>query len=720
MTHRHGVAAVTTAVLAATAVLAVLAGAGDARHPASLVTSVPLALLLAWAGLQQVHIRRRGTTEANDLFEVVLLVCAIAFPVPVLVPLALLAKALSQAVERVEPRKAVFNAATAAATAAAMALVLQRLDDAPLLLALVLAHAASWSVNHLALLAVLTAAGVRRDVVDRDAVQRWAAQGVVSGVLGLLLALAWVQSQYAVLLFVVPLAALHHAGRSLNRATAERRRLAGTAAASRALSAGSAQDLPAYLDHLRSAYGAPAAYLRLGRDEPATTAGQIAEPVAGWLGVIDSALEGEQPQRFLLELPEKVEVLAVRMPGSSDGVLAVVDPRGERDSGTAELATISAAAREVRAFLDALQVRAEADQEHQRLEVVIRAVADGIVTVGPGGELLSFNPAAEAITGLAADGALRCHVDALALTTPDGAAWEPSFGTRIDNIRLQLRTASGQQREVDVSSSPAVVDGKDCVVLVLRDVSARVEQERARQRFVIGLGHELRTPLTPLLGWARTLRRRPELLTTEQGGHLMHALDTETSRLARLVDNLLTAVDPSSLISARTRVDLVELVQLHLRHARPELLGRAVTVSSSGSTVVTTSPRAVGQILDNLLSNVVRYTPAGSPLHIRISVANGAAVVELADRGPGVPTAQRDEIFGLFVRGDGDTANPGVGMGLAVSRSLARSLGGDLVCEPGGEPDADGEGPGAVFRLVLPVHVPPRRHDAVVTELFSS
>ena len=674
MTERHGVAAVTAAVLCSSAALALTTRGTPALEPAGTAASVALVGLLAWS--------------------------------------------VSQALEQVEPRKAAFNVATAACTAGAMAFALQQLADVPLLVALGVAHVTGWAVNHLALLAVLTAAGLRRDVVQRAGVQRWAVQGVVSGGLGLLLALAWVQTHVAVLLFVVPLAALHAAGRALVRAAAERRRLAGTAAASRVLSSGSTGDLPGYLEHLRAAFGAQACWLQHDGSAGASV-GTVQAPLEHWLRALPGLLPDDQPRRFPLALPETVEVLAVRL-GADRGVLAVVDPRGERDSSRAELATTAAAAREAAAFVEAQRVRELAEHEHLRLEAVMRSVADGIVTVADDGRVLSFNPAAAAITGLTPDVALSGRTDALALTTPEGDVWWPRPGMRVDGVRLQLRAHSGSPRHLDVSASPALVDGVDCAVLVLRDVTARVEQERAREQFVVGLGHELRTPLTPLLGWARTLRRRPDLLDGPQRDHMVHALDTESARLARLVDNLLTAVDPSALVSARATVDLVELVDQRLRVARPQLLGRTVTVTAEGPATVTTSVAAVGQVLDNLLSNVARYTPAGSPVHVRVGLAGGAALVEVADTGPGVPAALREDIFGLFVRGGSEEANPGVGMGLAVSRSLARSLGGDLVC--GDRETADGDArTGAAFRLLLPVHVVPRPHgEPVVSPLFAT
>lgn len=724
MTTRQRVAVVTAAVLCAAVALTVLAGTDAPRHPAGWGTSVVLAALLAWSGRLQVHVRHRGGSEASDLFDVSLAVCAVAFPAPVLLVVALGAKAASQWAERVEGHKASFNVATAGASAGAMALVLQVLQDRPLLLALALAQLAGWLANHAALLAVLSAAGLRREIVTASATRRWAVQGVVSGVLGILLTLAWVQSPLAVVLFVVPLAALHHAGRALSSAAAERRRLAGTAAASRVLSSGSAADLPAYLEHLRAAFGAQAAHLRTDPEvgPPLTVGAPLGAPVRRWLADLDAALPDEEAQRLHVDLPERVEVLAVRLPDSRSGVLAVIDPRGERDSGSAELATAAAAAREVSSFLDAQRARGLAAQEHDRLEAVIRSVADGIVTVAADGRLLSFNSAAAEITGLCPVQALQCSVDLLQLSTTEGEVWDPleHLRVRLSGVRLQLRTSQGLPRHVDVSSSPAVVDGQDCAVLVLRDVTARVEQERARQRFVIGLGHELRTPLTPLLGWARTLRRRPELLDGRRRGDEVDALDTESARLARLVDNLLTAVDPSSLLGQRTAVDLADLVQAQVRHARPQLSGRTVTVVTQGATRITTNARAVAQILDNLLSNVARYTPPASCVRIGVGVEDAVAVVEVVDEGPGVAESQREEIFGLFVRGEGEAANPGAGMGLAVSRSLARSLGGDLVCvaPPAGE--SGQEAPGAAFRLLLPVHVAPRQSQPeVVSQLFA-
>ena len=126
----------------------------------------------------------------------------------------------------------------------------------------------------------------------------------------------------------------------------------------------------------------------------------------------------------------------------------------------------------------------------------------------------------------------------------------------------------------------------------------------------------------------------------------------------------------------------------------------AIATAGSGATPLTVDPDAIGQILSNLVDNAAKYARGSTPATIALhaSALNGSLVVTVRDQGPGVASAQARAIFAPFERGGRDSADPipGVGLGLALSRGLAREMGGDLTLDA---PD----GRGASFRLVLPV-----------------
>ena len=146
-----------------------------------------------------------------------------------------------------------------------------------------------------------------------------------------------------------------------------------------------------------------------------------------------------------------------------------------------------------------------------------------------------------------------------------------------------------------------------------------------------------------------------------------------------------------------------------MTHLRPPLerlvasakLALEVETGSPADTPLTVDPAAIGQILGNLVDNAVKYSCGPTPSRIRLGAAtnNGSLILTVRDHGPGVPHDQASAIFAPFERGSGDRASPvpGVGLGLALARGLAREMGGDLTLES----PSDG---GALFRLELPAN----------------
>jgi signal transduction histidine kinase len=114
-------------------------------------------------------------------------------------------------------------------------------------------------------------------------------------------------------------------------------------------------------------------------------------------------------------------------------------------------------------------------------------------------------------------------------------------------------------------------------------------------------------------------------------------------------------------------------------------------------------PGAVARIVRILLDNALRFAPPDVPVRVAAAYHGERATVEVADAGPGVPPGERDLIFERFQRGSATGGEEGFGLGLAIGRELARRLGGDLAL-------VDGDGPGAVFVLSLPIELPAGSH----------
>jgi signal transduction histidine kinase len=236
-------------------------------------------------------------------------------------------------------------------------------------------------------------------------------------------------------------------------------------------------------------------------------------------------------------------------------------------------------------------------------------------------------------------------------------------------------------------------------------VAGIVTLSQRRQAFVSAVTHELRTPLTTFRMYAEMLDEN--MVTTEhQRRDYLHTLRVEADRLWHLVENVLSyaRLERSRRTGARERITVDALwsrVEPRLRqraeHAGMEL---AVERCDDGNAIcVHTDPAAVEQILFNLVDNAGKYAGRASDrtICVRLSVDGRNVQIRVRDHGPGVAPDAARRLFRPFAKSAHEAAHsaPGVGLGLALCRRLARQLGGDLRYEP---PD----GPGAAFVVTLP------------------
>ncbi len=223
-----------------------------------------------------------------------------------------------------------------------------------------------------------------------------------------------------------------------------------------------------------------------------------------------------------------------------------------------------------------------------------------------------------------------------------------------------------------------------------------------RSRFASAVTHELRTPLT-------TFRIYTEMLAggmvkdREQRDVYLKTLEKESGRLATLVENVLAysrleeGRRPSHVERMTLSSILERLTPALERRAREEGMSWRIDCGASPETTLQTDVEAVGQILFNLVDNACKYAGDGEDpsIALRIAVEDGRLQMAVQDSGPGVPATRARSIFAPFDRGpNGASDKPGIGLGLALARGLARDLGGDLVLKTT-------SGGGACFELTL-------------------
>jgi signal transduction histidine kinase len=262
-----------------------------------------------------------------------------------------------------------------------------------------------------------------------------------------------------------------------------------------------------------------------------------------------------------------------------------------------------------------------------------------------------------------------------------GASGYLQKGTRPDDIVAMLDDVLGRAQP-QIATRP---------VLPAQHSHDHEEIERLRAS-VATAAHELRTPATVLIGLAQTLMNKRDKLDAVRMDELLDAIVRQTRVLDRVTADLLTSaqIQHSGIAAISEAMDLVPA----LRAASLAVANEAdVTLDTPDSIPVVADAVRVQQMLTNLVSNALKYAEA--PISITAGIVEGRAMVQVNDRGNGVPVEFRTHLFEQYSRATG-SRSPGTGLGLYVVRALAEEQGGSAWYEP--RPDG-----GSSFRFTLPL-----------------
>ncbi|SDJ80135.1 sensor histidine kinase [Nonomuraea jiangxiensis] len=258
---------------------------------------------------------------------------------------------------------------------------------------------------------------------------------------------------------------------------------------------------------------------------------------------------------------------------------------------------------------------------------------------------------------------------------------------RAFNTMLVKIEAAARERESAAESARA-------------SATAARRSEELMRRFMADASHELRTPLTSIRGFAE-LYRLGEDKDLAEAVRLLSRIEGQAARMGLLVEDmlLLARLDQRREL-ARRPVDLLSLAATAVIDAQtlaPERRIELVRLFGGEGDVVTTGDETrLGQVLNNLVTNVLIHTPAGTPFQVRVGTDGEQAVVEVADEGPGFPQEVAERVFERFYRADPARSAGGSGLGLSIAATLVEAHGGVIVAES--EP-----GKGALFRVILPL-----------------
>jgi two-component system, sensor histidine kinase and response regulator len=264
--------------------------------------------------------------------------------------------------------------------------------------------------------------------------------------------------------------------------------------------------------------------------------------------------------------------------------------------------------------------------------------------------------------------------------------------------RIDEATAELQQRMTELARANEEIAG------LYRSAQEHVEQlqqlDRLKSRFLSMASHELKTPLTSISGLAQVLLRRmkrrleqgrpsEQEWIEEQRGHVdrLDLLNSQTARLGRLVDELLdvSRIESGKLDFHMAPVDLAELVTEVAARLQMTTSVHTIEVDPDGvvGTTVTADRDHLEQVLDNLVTNAIKFSPDGGIIRVSLRESSESVVLSVQDPGVGIPPGQLEAIFGLFYQAEDPVSRRtgGMGLGLYISKEIITRHGGRIWAE---------------------------------------
>jgi len=362
--------------------------------------------------------------------------------------------------------------------------------------------------------------------------------------------------------------------------------------------------------------------------------------------------------------------------------------------------------RQQSALVESALVRAR-DKE-RILEEVINAVEFGVIAFDSQGRATMRNNAHE--QSLREFGAPRSAVVHPVIYRPDGTTpYEESdrpyaravAGEEFENLVYWVG-APGESRaafSVTARQTTAADGTRDGGVVVVRDITTELEAIRARENLAASVSHELRTPLTSIIGFLELAVDAPEL--ADETKRMLDIAARNSERMLGLVTDLLqTASDKDGTLTlAVSSCDIAELARQSIESAQIAASQRELSVSAviDRPAVTNADPFRIRQVIDNLMTNAVKYNRTGGSITVSVESTDEIVRVDVSDTGVGVSAADQAHLFDRFFRAGSARKSDvvGTGLGLGISRDIAKLHGGSLSVR-------SEVGVGSTFSLILP------------------
>ena len=367
------------------------------------------------------------------------------------------------------------------------------------------------------------------------------------------------------------------------------------------------------------------------------------------------------------------------------------------------------------------------DEAAGLFRLLVSSVRDyAIFVLDPSGHILTWNPGAERFKGYTAAEAIGCHFsmfygaediaagkpqEELEVATREGRVEDEGWRYRKDGSRFWANviiTALRDENGTLVGFAKVTRDlterrrAEERAIEDARRVATAELANRAKTEFLAAMSHELRTPLNAIGGYTELLALGLRGPVTDEQRQDLERIRQSQQQLLAIINDLLnfSRIEAGQLVYRRDAVPAVEVLDRVSAMIEPQAAAKGIAFvrEPCESDVVALADRTrAEQIILNLLSNAVKFTAAGGRIAVGCVASGDRVMFSVRDTGVGVPAEKREAIFEPFVQlgRSLSSAHEGVGLGLAISRDLARAMGGDLTLE-------SATGVGSTFTVALP------------------
>ena len=350
-----------------------------------------------------------------------------------------------------------------------------------------------------------------------------------------------------------------------------------------------------------------------------------------------------------------------------------------------------------------------------RLAAIVASSDDAIISKDLNGTILTWNQGAQRIFGYTAEEvvgkSIRIVIPADRQSEEDEVLAKIHKGLMVDHFETVRLRKDGTLIDVSVTISPVRNAAGEVVGAskIARDITEQRrlraiadEASRLKDEFLAVLSHELRTPLNTVLGYARMLRREDKQMSADLRERALEALERNADSLTRLVGDVL---DTSSIVTGKLRlaldvcvVDAIIVDAIGAIQSAAEVKRIALDVRVEPGLSVLCDRDRIQQVMWNILSNAIKFTPSGGRVTVRSERHGGEITITIADTGIGISPEHLPFVFHRFWQAHTGASREfgGLGLGLALSRHIIELHGGKIVAE------SAGEGTGTVFAVTLP------------------